>query len=84
MKKQKVLMRTTETEASGPVQNGIWDTRTRENCQWCPQCSRWLRLSAFYWLPEHERLVYHQMQYCRKRAERAWRITQRAMKDPSP
>lgn len=54
-----------ETKESGPIQTGIWDTRTRENCEWCDGCEKWLSLWAFSWLPRNERLAYHKEQYCK-------------------
>jgi hypothetical protein len=56
---------TQETEVSGPIKNGIWDTRTRENSRWCSKCLKWLSLSAFYWIPSlDDRLQYHKDAYC--------------------
>lgn len=56
----------TETEETGPVQTGVWDTRTRENSRWCPHCKHWLALRTFSWIRSlDERLVYHQELYCK-------------------
>lgn len=54
-----------ETEETGPIQSSIWDTRTRENCSWCPYCKCWLRNTAFAWVKEEAMLAYHQRQYCK-------------------
>lgn len=44
-----------ETESSGPLQNDVWDTRTRENSFWCEQCKHWIRISRLIPREVHER-----------------------------
>lgn len=58
------MNRSDETEESGPIQEGIWDTRTRENSRWCNGCKHWLKLSAFSWLSADDALKFHQKEYC--------------------
>jgi hypothetical protein len=49
-----------ETEESGPVQTGIWDTRNRENSYWCEKCKHWLRKSRWVTQEMHEQNVHAQ------------------------
>ena len=55
-----------ETQESGPISTGIWDTRSRENSSWCDRCKKWLRLSTFSWIAPEQRLQYHKDEYCGK------------------
>lgn len=55
-----------ETEATGPIQDGVWDTRTRQNCRWCDGCRKWLRLTTFSWIPSLDKaLEHHKREYCK-------------------